>query len=112
MTRRATTPAPKRAETVALASGRCRICGCTELSPCILLVVDGDFTRAIPVSSLSLDYVALDRPLPHFRALLGCFWIDRGKTLCSNPRCVAHVPLDDLLRMGYGVEDLSRELVR
>lgn len=54
--------------------GRCRICGCTDFSPCVL------------------EYEDEDHQLP-------CGWLDFDHTLCSNPRCVALVPLDELLEM-------------
>jgi hypothetical protein len=28
-----------------------------------------------------------------------CWWIDAGHTLCSNPACLAPVPLDELIRL-------------
>lgn len=55
------TPAP-----YILEIGRCRVCGCTENTPC---VIDGEFS---------------------------CWWVDQQHTLCSNPRCVAAVPLGEL----------------
>ena len=44
-------------------SGRCRVCGCTELQPCLL-----------------------EDELP-------CAWLDLERTLCTNPRCVGQVPI-------------------
>ncbi len=44
--------------------GTCRICGCRDDQVCEL--ENGDC----------------------------CFWLDRDHTLCSNPQCVALVPLD------------------
>lgn len=51
-------------------SGICRLCGCTENSPCIL----------------GSDYET-------------CAWVDAEQTLCSNPRCIAKVELAELLAM-------------
>ena len=51
-------------------SGICRVCGCTENSPCVM---GSDFET--------------------------CAWIDEQQTLCSNPRCVAKVQLAELLAM-------------
>ena len=48
---------------------KCRVCGCTELNPCIT-----------------------DAGEP-------CAWLDFDHTLCSNPQCVARIPLDALLEM-------------
>jgi hypothetical protein len=59
--------------------GVCRICGCTELSPCIF---EADFLEGN------------ERP-----ELLRCSWMDAGRTLCSNLHCVAQVPLDELVAM-------------
>jgi hypothetical protein len=46
--------------------GTCRICGCRDDQVCEL--ESGD----------------------------ACFWLDRENTLCSNPRCIALVPLAEL----------------
>jgi hypothetical protein len=46
--------------------GVCRVCGCTDTDPCEL-----NETQA-------------------------CWWIDEAHTLCSNPRCVAVVPLSQI----------------
>jgi hypothetical protein len=54
-------------------NGVCRICGCTDVLPCTLNQDD--------------DSVPLDV----------CQWMDEAHTLCSNPRCVANVPLQALL---------------
>ena len=62
-------------------SGKCRVCGCTPEHPCA--------------------YPALVLPLapPEF---MFCVWIDPEMTLCSNPRCVAMIPLEKLIRMCVG----------
>lgn len=54
--------------------GKCRVCGCSELKPCLFQLAQG-------------------------QPLVACSWIDPGKTLCSNFRCIAHVPLAELIRM-------------
>ena len=43
-------------------SGVCQICGCTEDQACAL-EVDGE--------------------------IFGCWWVDKARTLCSNPDCLA-----------------------
>lgn len=52
---------------------RCRVCGCTELRPCI---GGGDGN---PVEF--------------------CSWFDYEETLCTNLRCIAETPLETLLTM-------------
>lgn len=52
-------------------SGKCRVCGCTDLQPC---VVGGG--KGNPVEF--------------------CLWLDAEHTLCSNPRCIAVTPLSVL----------------
>jgi hypothetical protein len=84
----------RRAETLALSPGKCRVCGCTDTAACTLLVRDGDIALATPISPLSLD---LSRALPPGEEIVNCSWIDPGKTLCSNPRCIATVSTDELL---------------
>ena len=54
--------------------GKCRVCGCSELSPC-------------------LRQIAYGAPLAQ------CHWINRERTLCSNVLCIAVTQLDDLLAM-------------
>ena|SRR2546429_87487 len=56
--------------------GICRVCGCTELSPCILSAADSAFGE--------------DEP----GILSRCSWLDPARTLCSNLHCIAQVPLD------------------
>lgn len=58
----------------ASAPGKCRVCGCSQLKPCLFRIADGE-------------------------PLLSCTWIDFDHTLCSNFRCIAIVPLDELLEM-------------
>lgn len=53
-------------------NGVCRVCGCTDVLPCVVEV--NDF---------------------HPEGL--CAWLDEAHTLCSNPRCVAEVPVGALL---------------
>jgi hypothetical protein len=52
--------------------GKCRICGCSELRPCLFKIEPG-------------------------HPLVACAWIDEERTLCSNPRCVAEIPLRELM---------------
>jgi hypothetical protein len=52
-----------------LEPGKCRVCGCTELNPCLSRGGDGN-----PVEP--------------------CAWLDFDHTLCSSLRCVAMVTLD------------------
>jgi hypothetical protein len=54
--------------------GKCCVCGCSELKPCLFQVAQGE-------------------------PLVPCSWIDPGKTLCSALRCIAVVPLDELERL-------------
>jgi hypothetical protein len=55
-------------------AGKCRVCGCTELNPCMSRGGDGE-----PIET--------------------CAWLDFDHTLCTNLRCVALTPLADLLEM-------------
>jgi len=55
-------------------SGKCRVCGCTELHPCLAQIAPG-------------------------QPLVACSWIDFDHTLCSNLRCIARIPLHELLEM-------------
>ena len=48
-------------------SGVCRICGCTESTPCI---ISGE----------------------------SCWWVDKTKTLCSNPKCTFAAPAEGKLK--------------
>jgi hypothetical protein len=57
-----------------LKSGTCRVCGCTEDRACELVNPE-DFERYT------------------------CSWIDIDETLCSNPRCMAVIPIEDLIFM-------------
>jgi hypothetical protein len=51
---------------------RCRICGCTPQTPCMLTDEHGTYE---------------------------CSWMDLDHTLCSSPRCVGALPLKALLQM-------------
>lgn len=73
-----------REETLVLASGKCRICGCTQTTPC-----------TVPIDEDELG---------------SCWWMDAGKTLCSNPHCVAEVPIEELIGMGYSTDYLIGEM--
>ncbi len=46
--------------------GRCRVCGCTEETAC----------------DLGAGFL--------------CWWVDADHTLCSAPKCLAVVPMDEL----------------
>lgn len=61
---------------------KCRICGCTELSPCVM----EEF----------LDGGADGFPEPDRWT---CTWMDFDHTLCSNVQCVAQIPMNELLEM-------------
>jgi hypothetical protein len=52
-------------------SGKCRVCGCTDLKPCAIGGGHGN-----PVEF--------------------CWWLDIEHTLCSNPRCIAVTPVSVL----------------
>lgn len=54
--------------------GKCRVCGCSELKPCLFQFRPGE-------------------------PLMACSWIDAGRTLCSNLQCIAQVPLDELMEL-------------
>jgi hypothetical protein len=56
----------------------CQICGCTEQKPC-----------QITEKNLKTGVVRK-------RA---CQWFDTNYTLCSNPRCIAQMPLEELEMM-------------
>ncbi len=74
----------RRAESVALIPGTCRICGCTEDRACVFVDIAGEGSHG-------------ERDPER---VLTCWWIDAGKTLCSNPECIAQVPLDELIYLG------------
>jgi hypothetical protein len=62
-------------------SGVCRICGCTDLSPCVL------------------QEILYNRDV---MPLVGtCSWLDPGHTICTNPGCVAVIPLDELMEICF-----------
>jgi hypothetical protein len=52
--------------------GKCRVCGCSDLNPCVSRGGAGS-----PVDT--------------------CSWLDFDHTLCSNLRCVALTPLEVML---------------
>jgi hypothetical protein len=54
-------------------SGVCRICKCTAQTPCVSELEGWEGGTVI------------------------CGWMDLAQTLCSNPRCIAVIPLDDLV---------------
>lgn len=55
--------------TIAHQRGKCRICGCTVLNPC-------------------LDDNGI-----------ACAWMDREQTLCDNLECIGRVSIGELLEM-------------
>jgi hypothetical protein len=59
---------------LSLAPGKCRVCGCSELNPCLYQIAQGE-------------------------PLAACAWMDFDHTLCSNFRCIAEVPLAELEEM-------------
>jgi len=61
-----------------LQSGVCRVCGCTDNSPCAI------------EPPLEMEFDPTQR--------IGCWWIDARRTLCSNPNCLAVVPLEQIER--------------
>lgn len=58
--------------TTSIESGKCRVCGCTEVTPC--RIAGEDYWEP-------------------------CSWVDVARTLCSNTRCVAEVPTAELVSM-------------
>jgi hypothetical protein len=60
--------------TLLVETEKCRVCGCTELRPCLFSVGQGN-------------------------PLMPCSWLDLDHTLCTNPRCVGAVPLAELDEM-------------
>lgn len=58
-------------------SGVCRVCGCTETTPCAI-EIEGQQAA--------------------------CWWIDAARTLCSSPSCLALVPLEQIEREMEGIE--------
>jgi hypothetical protein len=57
----------------ALRTGICRVCGCTENRACIFDAGPGSSEEAS-----------------------ACWWVNAAKTLCSNPQCLAVVPLEQI----------------
>jgi len=53
-------------------SGKCRVCGCTDLNPCLSDGGDGN-----PLET--------------------CAWVNAERNLCSALHCIAVTPLADLL---------------
>jgi hypothetical protein len=54
--------------------GTCRICGCTDLKPC----------RMLPDP---------ERPIAG-QNLMNCAWVDKSRTLCTNPACLRKAGLE------------------
>lgn len=61
-------------QTIVVTTEKCRVCGCTDVNPCVSGGGDGN-------------------------PLTRCRWMDFDHSLCSNFRCIAVIPLDDLLEM-------------
>lgn len=62
--------------------GVCRVCRCEEFSPCRM--------KALAPGEHENEFVQVEVP---------CQWVDAGKTLCNNPRCVGLIPLPELLEI-------------
>jgi hypothetical protein len=74
------------APTVAVTSGTCRYCGCTEERACILGI----------------------RTHPRLgRAFTTCAWWNKQKTVCTNPTCIAAA-----LRNGFTLDGDLEEAAR
>ena len=67
------------------ASGRCRVCGCTEERPCL--------------DALVLHVETLGDNDPRIGQVSRCSWMDEARTLCDNLDCIARVPLSELEAM-------------
>jgi hypothetical protein len=71
------------AVTLVLISGVCRVCRCTRDHACMVPLGDG---RDVP-----------------------CWWVNSSMTLCSNPACLAAIPLDELIYEGLkGMASVER----
>ena len=71
----------KRRQPIMDLPGVCRVCGCSELDPCVIPALEGgDRVRR--------------------RRMQTCSWFDAQRTLCTNPQCVGQVSLADLMTMG------------
>jgi hypothetical protein len=65
-----------------LVPGKCRVCGCTDTTPC-----------EMPEAAPGLR----ENSLWDAQGFFACWWVDESRTLCSNPRCVGVIPLHELL---------------
>ena len=74
----------KRRQPIVDLPGVCRVCGCSELDPCVIPVLEGA--------------ARLRR-----RGLQTCSWFDAQRTLCTNPQCIALSP-------GFGEDNLGTEI--
>jgi len=87
----------QRAETLELRTGTCRFCGCTERNPCILLLgVAGAIEIAVQITAEAAAEILEESQ----DQVTTCAWIDAGRTVCSNPRCVAQLPTEELEALG------------
>lgn len=62
--------------------GVCRVCRCQEFTPCTYL--------ALAPGEHDNELVEVE---------VRCGWVDAGKTLCTNPRCVGLIRLPELLEI-------------
>ena len=61
--------------------GICRVCGCTADRPCV--------GRSVNPETSEIEEVT-------------CSWFDVDRTLCTNPRCIAQVPVEELEALAFG----------
>lgn len=75
-----------------LVPGVCRVCRCTDLTPCKITIL-----------------VAAGRSKNDgFREEDGaCSWIDYAHTLCSNLKCIAVVPMDEIAEIAEDLHALA-----
>ena len=66
-------------------SDRCRVCGCNDNNPCMLSPEELDPMRQSLLAEPGEKYP--------------CAWFDVNRTLCTNPKCIAKVPLRELVAM-------------
>ena len=77
-------------------SGVCRVCGCTDQAPCI-------FDTGVVIFPVN--------PEADLAAPPTCSWMDSGRTLCSNLRCVAAIPLAELVDICFPAKTKLRKAV-
>ncbi len=69
-----------------LTPGQCRVCGCTELNPCVLQNDRGE--------------------------MIACKWFDLNHSLCTNLACIAKTDMNVLMRMFDLVMQESQRLIK